>query len=214
MKKLIQFFLFLIIVVISIVFYQKYFAKPEIDKKNNILSENEAPKELSDKNNLIKNLTYNVKFDDSSQYIITADYSEIKYDNEVEIVGMENVTARIISKDNTSLIITADNAVFNNSSYNTNFEKNVKIVYLDNTIFSNKLDLNFTENIVNIYDNVIYMGSNGKVKTDNIIINLISKNTEIFMNDPKKKVKVTSERKKWLISRSFALNHSKPKNQS
>tara|TARA_Y100001935_G_C17232500_1_gene471185 strand:- start:511 stop:1101 length:591 start_codon:yes stop_codon:yes gene_type:complete len=196
MKKLIQFFLFLIIVVISIVFYQKYFAKPEIDKKNNILSENEAPKELSDKNNLIKNLTYNVKFDDSSQYIITADYSEIKYDNEVEIVGMENVTARIISKDNTSLIITADNAVFNNSSYNTNFEKNVKIVYLDNTIFSNKLDLNFTENIVNIYDNVIYMGSNGKVKTDNIIINLISKNTEIFMNDPKKKVKVTSERKK------------------
>ena len=196
MKKLIQFFLFLIIVVISIVFYQKYFAKPEIDKKNNILSENEAPKELSDKNNLIKNLTYNVKFDDSSQYIITADYSEIKYGNEVEIVGMENVTARIISKDNTSLIITADNAVFNNSSYNTNFEKNVKIVYLDNTIFSNKLDLNFTENIVNIYDNVIYMGSNGKVKTDNIIINLISKNTEIFMNDPKKKVKVTSERKK------------------
>ena len=196
MKKLIQFFLFLIIVVISIVFYQKYFAKPEIDKKNNILSENEAPKELSDKNNLIKNLTYNVKFDDSSQYIITADYSEIKYDNEVEIVGMENVTARIISKDNTSLIITADNAVFNNSSYNTNFEKNVKIVYLDNTIFSNKLDLNFTENIVNIYDNVIYMGSNGQVKTDNIIINLISKNTEIFMNDPKKKVKVTSERKK------------------
>ncbi len=196
MKKLIQFFLFLIIVVISIVFYQKYFTKPEIDKKNNILSENESPKELSDRNNLIKNLTYNVKFDDSSQYIITADYSEIKYENEVEIVGMENVTARIISKDNTSLIITADNAVFNNSSYNTNFEKNVKIVYLDNTIFSNKLDLNFTENIVNIYDNVIYMGSNGKVKTDNIIINLISKNTEIFMNDPKKKVKVTSERKK------------------
>ena len=34
----------------------------------------------------------------------SADYSEIKYENEVEIVGMENVTARIISKDNTSLI--------------------------------------------------------------------------------------------------------------
>ena len=46
-----------------------------------------------------------------------------------------------------------------------------------------------------IYDNVNYIGADGKVETDNVIINLITKNIEIFMHDPKKIVKVTSKSK-------------------
>jgi len=195
MKKLIQFFLFFIIIIIGVIFYQKYLIKPEPKKIKEITLNEKNPEELSNKNNLIKNLTYNVKFDDSSQYIITADFSEIKYENDIEIVEMEKVTAKIINKDNSTLIITGDTAIFNNSNYNTNFEKNVKIEYLDNIIYSDKLDLNFAENIVIIYDNVNYIGADGKVETDNVIINLITKNIEIFMHDPKKKVKVTSKSK-------------------
>jgi lipopolysaccharide assembly outer membrane protein LptD (OstA) len=195
MKKLIQFFLFFIIIIIGVIFYQKYLIKPEPKKIKEITLNEKNPEELSNKNNLIKNLTYNVKFDDSSQYIITADFSEIKYENDIEIVEMEKVTAKIINKDNSTLIITGDTAIFNNSNFNTNFEKNVKIEYLDNIIYSDKLDLNFAENIVIIYDNVNYIGADGKVETDNVIINLITKNIEIFMHDPKKKVKVTSKSK-------------------
>lgn len=195
MKKLIQFFLFFIIIIIGVIFYQKYLIKPEPKKIKEITLNEKNPEELSNKNNLIKNLTYNVKFDDSSQYIITADFSEIKYENDIEIVEMEKVTAKIINKDNSTLIITGDAAIFNNSNFNTNFEKNVKIEYLDNIIYSDKLDLNFAENIVIIYDNVNYIGADGKVETDNVIINLITKNIEIFMHDPKKKVKVTSKSK-------------------
>ena len=57
---------------------------------------------------------------------------------------------------------------------------------------SNK-DLNFTENIVNIYDNVVYESLNGLVKTDNIKIDLITRKVNIFMNDTKKKVKLISK---------------------
>lgn len=192
MKKLIQFFLFFIIIIIGVIFYQKYLIKPEPKKIKEITLNEKNPEELSNKNNLIKNLTYNVKFDDSSQYIITADFSEIKYENDIEIVEMEKVTAKIINKDNSTLIITGDAAIFNNSNFNTNFEKNVKIEYLDNIIYSDKLDLNFAENIVIIYDNVNYIGADGKVETDNVIINLITKNIEIFMNNPKNNVTVST----------------------
>ena len=47
-------------------------------------------------------------------------------------------------------------------------------------LFSEKLDLNFTKNIVVIFDNVIYQGMQGNILTDNIRINLIDKNVEIL----------------------------------
>ena len=83
--------------------------------------------------------------------------------------------------------------MWTNDTYNTNFDTNVKVTYLDNIIDSNKLDLNFTENIVTIYDNVVYVGINGVLKTDNAVINLITKNINIFMNDTKNKVEITTK---------------------
>ena len=77
---------------------------------------------------------------------------------------------------------------------NTYFEKNVKITYQDNSIQSQKLLLNFKENIVTISDNIIYEGIQGFMKTDNIKIDLISKNIEIFMNNKKDKVEITSKK--------------------
>ena len=74
-------------------------------------------------------------------------------------------------------------------SYNTNFNDNVIVKYKDDRIFSENLDLDFTENMVTIYNDVVYEGVQGLLKTDNVKINLITKNTEIFMNNLTKKVK-------------------------
>ena len=172
-----------------------YFTDEEHTKKDLTESSNKIQEQLDDKSNLIKNLSYEVKFDDNTQYVITADFSEIKYENDIEIVEMQKVLAKIINEDEVTLIITGDTAIFNNSNYNTNFKKNVKVEYIDNIIFSDKLDLNFLDNLVVIYENVVYEGAHGNINTDNIIINLITKNVEIFMNDPKNKVKVTSDLK-------------------
>jgi hypothetical protein len=67
------------------------------------------------------------------------------------------------------------------------------IKYDNNTINSENLDLNFTENIAKIYNNVVYDGLNGLAKTDNIKINLITKKVNIFMNDTKEKVELISK---------------------
>ena len=103
---------------------------------------------------------------------------------------MTKVIAEIIDKNASSYYISADSAIFNNSTYNTNFEKNIKINYLDNEILSNKLDLNFTENIVIIYDNVIYESLQGSLEADRIKMNLITKNVEISMSNSTKKINI------------------------
>ena len=191
MKKVSQLLLIFFLVLISIFFYFYYFKSTEqINKsndkvKNEILSENQ--------NNLIKNLEYQVKFDNNSQYLISADLSELIYEDNVEIVKMQKVKAKFINEENLPLKITSDKANYNNSNYNTEFSQNIVIQYEDNLIKSENLDLNFTENIVIIYNNVVYEGLNGLAKTDNIKIDLITKKINIFMNEEKKKIELISK---------------------
>ena len=189
-KKLIQLLLFLILILISIIFYMNYFQKAsetnkQKDEKKKILIENQ--------NNLIKNLKYNVNFENGTQYNITAKLSELFYENESEFVKMQYVIAEFIDEEGVTLTIISDNAIYNNTTYNTKFSKNIKLTYLGNIIDAENLDLNFIENIVTIRNNVVYEGMQGQLKADNVVINLITKELKIFMNDQKNKVKIKSK---------------------
>ena len=73
--------------------------------------------------------------------------SEITQENDAEIVNMENVIAIFIDENNNVLEIKSDNAIFNSSSYNTNFSNNIRISYLDNKLSSNELILDFEKRI-------------------------------------------------------------------
>ena len=197
MKKILQLSIIFLIFLISLFFYLYYFKTDQITKTNNKMitqeKENSDQSIESEKNNLIKNLKYNVKFDDNSEYSITADLSELSYKNDIEIVYMQKVTAIFINENIAQFTITADNAIFDNSNYNTNFRNNIEIVFMSHKIFSDKLDLNFAENNVSIYENVVYQGLESTIKADNVNIDLITKNTEIFMNNSEKKVLVISK---------------------
>ena len=190
MKLVIQSALLFIIVIILIIFYQIYFAN---DQKIS-LSTNDDKEELipQKQNNKIKNLKYDVTLDENSQYSVTADQSEITYENNYEIVNMEKVLAIFIDETNIPLTITADYAIYNNSNYNTNFKENVKIKYLNKEIISNNMDINFSTNIVTIYGNVEFEGLEGTIKADNVKINLITKKIQIYMNNKKEKVELTT----------------------
>ncbi len=188
MKKTLQLFLLFILVLIAIVFYKKYFSTKNTTQLK-VPSNKEGEDNKNYKSNLIKNLSYNLDLQDNSKYLIFADESELLYESDVELVKMINVTAKFIDKDNNELTINADKALFNSMSYNTNFNDNVIVKYRNDRIFSENLDLDFTKNIVTIYNNVVYEGVQGLINTDNVKINLVTKNTEIFMNDLSNKVK-------------------------
>ena len=198
MKKIIQLILSLSLVIMAIVFYKVYFSSNNKSQVFKELSEENSEtdnkeKSTSEMSNLIRNLSYDVTFDGDKQYSITADLSELTYENNVEIVYMQKVTAIFINENNVPLIITSDKATYNNSSYDTNFSENVRVEYIDNLINSEKLDISFAENIITIYDNVKYHGSSGTLNTDNVKIDLITKNINIYMDNKEKKVEVVSK---------------------
>ena len=186
-KKLIQIILFLLIFFLV---YKVFFSNDKSPVKNTNIDQFEN---IENPNNLIKNLRYDVKFENNTQYTITSDLSEITYENDVEVVLMQIVKAIFKDKEGSILVIISDEAKFNNNTYNTYFENNIKITYQDNSIQSEKLLLNFEENVVTISDNIIYEGIQGLMKTDNIKIDLISKSIEVFMNNKKDKVEITSK---------------------
>ena len=191
MKKLIQLFIFLILILISLSFYINFIKKDKsTDLKEIELKENSSL--LESDNNLIKNLEYNVTFDNNTKYSITAELSELRYEDNIEIVEMQFVTAIFNDKDGIPLIVTSKNASYNNLNYNTKFSNNVKVIYLSNILLSEKLDINFNENIIKIYENVVYEGLQGTVKADNVELNLMTKNMEIFMQNNNEKIEISS----------------------
>jgi len=156
----------------------------ELDNKNNTDIDNE--------NNLIKNLSYFSKDNLGNQYIIESKYSELNLDN-VDIISMENVSAKIIMVNSEPIYITSNFAEYNNDNYETTFTDNVLILYMDNKITCEKFYISIENNIANVTDSVIYENPKGKLIADAIEIDLITKNSKIFMIDKNKKVMVLNK---------------------
>jgi LPS export ABC transporter protein LptC len=192
MKRFIQLCIFLLLILSFLLFYFNFLqTNKSSDLKKIELKENSS--DLESDNNLIKNLEYNVAFDNDTKYTVTAELSELRYEDNIEIVEMQFVTAIFNDKEGIPLIITSKNAIYNNSNYNTEFFNSVKVIYLSNVLLSEKLDVNFNENIIKIYENVVYEGLQGTIKADNVKINLITKNMEIFMQNNDKKIEIFSK---------------------
>jgi hypothetical protein len=196
MKKIIQLSIFFFILISVFIFYKTYFYENEKKKILIRNSENQLVKQTED--NFIKNLKYEVRLDQNNYYKITSVESEINYVNNTdkgggsneEIVKMSNVRALILEQNNLPIVITAKKAVYNNSNYNTNFREDVLIEYMDYKIFADKMDLNFQKNIIKIFQNVRYIGAENKLTSDNIELNLITKEIDIFMDRKTDNVKI------------------------
>jgi hypothetical protein len=193
MKRFIQLILIVILIIVSFFFYKKYFLDNKKDNlENKIFNTGDETFENS-KNNVIKNLKYEVTLDQNKQYIITADLSELSYLDDAELINMQTVQAIFIDQSKIPLIIKSDTAIYNSLNYNTNFRNNVEVTYINNIIVADKMDLNFEDNIITIFENVKYDGLELDMKTDNIKINLITKKIDIYMNDDKKNVELETK---------------------
>ena len=194
-KIIVKFTLLLFLILTSFIIFKKYFVVDEIaDPKSNVNSE--VLKGQSE-NNIIKNLNYSISLNNGIQYEIEADSSEIVYKNDEELVEMKKVKALVLDPKKLPLTIISDEAIYNNSNYNTNFRKNVQIQYMNNIIYSDKLDLDFLSNFITIFDDVQYEGNSNTLKADIIKINLITKKIDIYMNKKGKNVEITANNVKY-----------------
>ena len=200
MNRIIQLILFFILIIIISVFYNKYFKKNHKSETDNTLSITSSQIQKEDnltnqkENNIIKNLKYEISIRENNDYQIMSELSELTYKQGVELILMTKVTAILTDENNNSIIITSNKAIYNNNNYNTSFEDNVKIQYLNNIILADNMFLDFKENSISVKNDVKYNGSLGNLEADNIKINLITKKIDVFMNNTNENIVITSSK--------------------
>ena len=181
LKTFIQIVLILTLSFILIfTFYKYFYIESVVENTNeNKIIETEVDKIIqeNDKDSVIYNLSYK-KFDmQNNAYFIEASKGTIN-ENTNEVL-MIDVKATINYKDNEELFIFSNNAIFNNKTFQTNFYNGVKLIFRDQKLESDNLDFLFDKNIAIFRDNVRYENLDTNMFSDEILINLLTKEVTI-----------------------------------
>jgi hypothetical protein len=191
MKKIIiQLFLVIIILIISLIFQQEYFSKrnkeilknsPDVDLKN------------SEENSFIEAFSYTAEDIKGNKYTIESKNANYT-DNNSETIIMTEVLATMDLVNSENIEIYAKKALYNTSNHDTNFSNGVLINYSNHDIESENFDLSFDKKIAFIYKNIIYKNINTTLRADKIEIDLITKDSKIFMYDESKNIRIVNSK--------------------
>ena len=191
MKNSIKVILFLLLIILPLLFYKIYFLQnDQFDIVSNKSQKLIIPNEIQ--NDLIENLKYEVNLDDTQKYSIVSKYSKLSYENNIEIIYMNDVEAVIFERNGQEIKIKSDKASYNTENSNTYFKENVKIKYINHAIIADYLKLDFIDNLMVLENNINYTGPLGNLIADNIEFNLITKQIDIFMNNKDSRVLVNN----------------------
>ena len=188
-KRFLQLFLLIIIIVITILFYKIYFIKENMPTVSKKIDKNSS---FDVKNsNLIYNIEYISEFKDGSFYVITSEVGELIFD-QPGLIKMEKVIATINLNNSSPIKISSDGAIYDNVNHNTKFYENVIMNYNEHNTNSDNLDLLLDKNLVTLFNNVTYKNLDAELKADKMEIDLITKNSKIFMNNFSDKINIVS----------------------
>lgn len=193
MKIIIRLLLIILLIFLFFIVFKFHIYNPVSNEFQNEFNKDAENSIEKIENNLIENLNYEVQLSDNRKYLITSEKSDIRYNDNNEIINMFNVNAIITYDNKFPFAITADEAIYNNSNYKTNFNKNIKIKYMENIITANNMNLDFINNIIILNNNINYNGLDFEMSADNASINLMTKEITIFTNDKKRNVRIKSK---------------------
>ena len=184
-KIIIQVFLFLLIIIISVIFFKFYFKPTNLTKEYDSKINNSD----SNQNNLMSNIKYFAADKIGNEYIVQSKLAEFD-PNQPNLILMEEVTGVIQFTNSSPILISSDKAIYNKLNHDTKFFENVLAVYDDHKISSQNLELFFDKNLASISKKIIYKNLNTELRADRIEIDLVTKNSKILMDKKTKKVKV------------------------
>ena len=185
-KTGLQVVMVLIIILISLWFYLKYFTKNFEDAKEIQVIE-KVDENQNNTSNYIDDINYVSTDAKGNKYQITAKQAEIKVENS-DLMFLRDVVAFIYIKDSETVKITSNFGKYNSKNYDTIFSENVIVTYSGHKITGKYLDFSFLSNLGIFTENVVYTGEKTNLFADKIEMNLTTKDTKIFMNDAGKKV--------------------------
>ena len=199
-KKIIQFILIIFLLLLSLIFYKKYF---QVDNK---VSKDIKETEINDKkiknieiteeeknSNIIQNLRYVSEDLLGNTYILSATSAEIIKDDQ-DNVNLFNVEGEIIQDNGEKIVIISEIAKYNRQNNNTLFKDNVLVLYGNQIIKANVVKIDFTKNSIEILENVHYTNENMEMFADIVEIDLLKNKLKISMKDQNNKVQISGEK--------------------
>ena len=179
-KKIFQ--LSLIFIGLIIIFFT-YFFNFEKKQPSEVVTETETKENeefLEEGVNRFENVEYKGIDNTGNKFTIGSQFAEFKKEKP-ELIFMENVECFFTFKDNTVLLISSKKGIYNNISNDMQFSEDVKMDYLENTIFSDRANFNNYENQLLIAGNVRGDGPTTNLKADELDFDLNTKDLKISM---------------------------------
>ena len=190
-KTILQLFLILLVLFLITFFYFNYFYKKDsrlVSNQNEIINNDNLK---INEGSTIKEILYESYDNKGNKFVIKSESGSFdeKKENEIYMVDVE---AKIILVNGDFITLLSDNAKYNSTNSNTKFIKNVKLDYLNHRVSSDNIDVIFTKSKLEAYNNLIYKNSDIDLSADKVELDLLTRNTKIFMFD-NSKVKIIKE---------------------
>ena len=193
-KIIIQLFLLLTLLTIATFVFFFYFKEKEILKENNIQMKKITELKINEETaSLMKNMNYSFSDLNGNNYEILSEFGKVDI-NDPDKIFMTNVLATIHLKNESPIKIVSKFANYNKNDHETNFFENVKIMYEIHKVTSQNLNLSFKSNLVTMYNKIIYTKPGTKLFADQLQIDLLTKNSKIFMNNKFEKIKIINKK--------------------
>tara|TARA_B100000963_G_scaffold356681_2_gene377274 strand:+ start:2759 stop:3358 length:600 start_codon:yes stop_codon:yes gene_type:complete len=179
------------IVIIIAIIYINYFKNPSVSNVDNDRND-EKLKIIEGSSDLIKQMSYFSEDSKGNRYEINSESGIINSDKS-NLIFMNKVTAVIFLLNGEKILISSNEAKYNDENNDTTFSGYVKMIYSEHKIVAENLDLSFKDQTAVLYDNVNYKSNLTNVSADRIFIDFISKNIKIKMDDEKNNILVQSK---------------------
>ena len=193
-KLIIQFLLLIILLATIISVFFLYFIKEEPLKESDVKTNKVILSEIdSDTGTLIKDINYSFSDPSGNYYELLSEEGKVDINNS-DRMFMTNVKATGYLQNSSPINIVSKYANYNKVDHETNFFENVVVTHLIHKATSDNLDISFSNNIAEMYNNIIYKKPGTQLTADRLEIDLITKNTKIFMDNKSEKIKIINKK--------------------
>ena len=189
-KIIIQLLLLVVLFVIFLSVFFIYFKEEKNQTKTNLKTTKIIDSEIDNETGtLIKDINYSFSDTSGNYYELFSEFGKVDIENSNKMF-MTNVKALIYLKDSPPIKIVSKYANYNKINHETNFFVNVELTHLLHKATSEYLDISFNNNKASMYKNIVYNNPGTKLTADKLEIDLITKNTKIFMDNKSEKIKI------------------------
>ena len=179
-------------IIISVFFL--YFNEEKNQKETNIKTSKIIKSEIDNETGtLIKDINYSFSDSSGNYYELFSEIGIIDIKNS-DTIFMTNVKALIYLKNSPPIKIVSKYANYNKIDHETNFFEDVELTHLIHKATSENLDISFNNNKASMYKNIVYNKPGTQLTADRLEIDLITKNTKIFMDNKSEKIKIINKK--------------------